>query len=55
MIGATIDITEQKAAEQDRRQSERQYRSLFNSMQEGVALHRLICSGGVPDNYIVLT
>jgi PAS domain S-box-containing protein len=54
MIGATIDITEQKAAEQDRRQSERQYRSLFNSMQEGVALHRLICSGGVPDNYIVL-
>jgi PAS domain S-box-containing protein len=54
MITATIDITERKAAERDRRQSERQYRSLFNSMQEGVALHRLIYSGGVPDNYIVL-
>jgi hypothetical protein len=29
-------------------------RSLFNSMQEGVALHKLIRSGGVPDNYILL-
>jgi PAS domain S-box-containing protein len=47
LITATIDITE-------RRQSERQYRSLFNSMQEGVALHRLLYSGGVPDNYILL-
>jgi PAS domain S-box-containing protein len=28
LISATIDITERKAAEQDRRQSERQYRSL---------------------------
>ena len=54
LISSTIDITERKAAERDRRQSERQYRSLFNSMQEGVALHKLICSGGVPDNYIVL-
>jgi len=47
MIGATIDITE-------RRQSERQYRSLFNSMQEGVALHKLIRSNGAPENYILL-
>jgi PAS domain S-box-containing protein len=54
MIGATIDITERKAAERDRLQSERQYRSLFNSMQEGVALHKLMGSNGVPDNYIVL-
>ena len=54
LISSTIDITERKAAERDRQNSERQYRSLFNSMQEGVALHRLICSGGVPDNYVVL-
>jgi hypothetical protein len=54
VISATIDITERKAAEHDRRQSERQYRSLFDSMQEGVALQRLICTGGVPDNYILL-
>jgi PAS domain S-box-containing protein len=47
MITTTIDITE-------RRQSERQYRSLFNSMQEGVALHKLIYSNGVPENYILL-
>ena len=52
--GFLIDITEQKAAERDRLQSERQYRSLFNSMQEGVALHKLMGSNGVPDNYIVL-
>jgi PAS domain S-box-containing protein len=54
LISSTIDITERKAAERDRRQSERQYRSLFNSMQEGVALHKLMGSNGVPDNYIVL-
>ena len=54
MITATIDITELKAAERERQHSERQYRSLFDSMQEGVALHRLICSGGVAGNYILL-
>ncbi len=54
MISSTIDITKRKAAERDRRQSEQQYRSLFNSMQEGVALHKLICSNGVPENYILL-
>ena len=47
MITTTIDITE-------RRHSERQYRLLFNSMQEGVALHKLIGSGGVPENYLLL-
>ena len=47
IISATIDITE-------RRHSERQYGSLFNSMQEGVALHKLIGSGGVPENYLLL-
>jgi PAS domain S-box-containing protein len=53
-ISATIDITELKAAERERQRSERQYRSLFNSMQEGVALHKLIRANGVPDNYILL-
>jgi hypothetical protein len=53
-ISATIDITERKAAERDRLHSERQYRSLFNSMHEGIALHRLVCSNGIPENYIVL-
>jgi hypothetical protein len=53
-ISATIDITERKAAERDRLHSERQYRSLFNSMHEGIALHRLACSNGIPENYILL-
>jgi hypothetical protein len=52
--GFIEDIAERKAAERDRRHSEQQYRSLFNSMQEGVALQRLIWSNGVPDNYILL-
>ncbi len=52
--GFLVDITEQKAAERDRRHSEQQYRSLFNSMHEGVALHKLMWSNGVPDNYTLL-
>jgi PAS domain S-box-containing protein len=47
MITSTIDITE-------RRRSERQYMSLFNSMQEGVALHKLIRANGAPQNYVLL-
>jgi PAS domain S-box-containing protein len=52
--GFTIDITELKAAERERQHSERQYMSLFNSMQEGVALHKLVRANGAPENYILL-
>jgi len=52
--GFLVDITARKVAERDRRHSEQQYRSLFNSMQEGVAMQKLIWSNGVPDNCILL-
>jgi PAS domain S-box-containing protein len=52
--GFLVDISEQKTAEQEKQHSELRYRSLFNSMQEGVAVHRLICANGVPDNYVLL-
>jgi two-component system cell cycle sensor histidine kinase/response regulator CckA len=45
--GFLVDLTERKTAEQ-------RYRSLFDSMHEGVAVHRLTFSGGVPDNYMLL-
>jgi PAS domain S-box-containing protein len=52
--GFLIDIGERKTAEQDRQHTERRYRSLFDSMHEGVAVYRLTSSGGVPDNYLLL-
>jgi PAS domain S-box-containing protein len=52
--GFLVDISDQKKAEQERQQHEQQYRSLFNSMQEGVAVHRLISSNGIPQTYVLL-
>ncbi|MGO9239906.1 MAG: PAS domain S-box protein [Bryobacteraceae bacterium] len=52
--GFLVDISDRKAAEQQKRHSEQQYRWLFNSMNEGVALHRLIRAAGAPENYILL-
>ena len=52
--GFLVDFSEQKRAEWEGRHSERRFRSLFDSMDEGVAVHRLIRSGGVADNYILL-
>ncbi len=46
VIGAVAvghDITEKKKAEEELRRSEVRYRSLFNSMTEGFALHEIIC------------
>ena len=40
----TRDITDRKQTEQKLKESEVRYRSLFESTQEGVALHRLICN-----------
>jgi PAS domain S-box-containing protein len=52
--GFLIDTTDLKRAEHDRQQSDKRYRSLFDSMHEGVAVHRLASSDGIPDNYILL-
>ncbi|WNZ28835.1 MAG: PAS domain-containing protein [Candidatus Bathyarchaeota archaeon] len=51
----SIDITEQKNAEQKIADSESMFRSLFMNMQEGVAIHELTYDiVGNPSNYIIL-
>jgi PAS domain S-box-containing protein len=52
--GFLIDISDRKEAEQERQHTEQRYRSLFDSMQEGVAIHKLIQAHGAPENYILL-
>lgn len=42
------NVSERKPAEELR------YRALYDSMHEGVALHKLMCSEGVPQNYRLL-
>ena len=52
--GFLVDISDRKKAEQERQQTEQQYRALFDSMLEGVAVHRLLPSGNTPGNYKLL-
>lgn len=51
-VGIVRDITERKNAEDRIRKSEEKYRSLFNKMLEGAALHEIICDdSGNPIDY----
>jgi two-component system cell cycle sensor histidine kinase/response regulator CckA len=52
--GFLVDTSAIRAAEQQRRETEQQYRSLFNSMHEGVAVHKILTRDGIPWNYAVL-
>ncbi|MFA6102571.1 MAG: PAS domain S-box protein [Victivallaceae bacterium] len=53
--GALQDITERKRTEEALRENEKKYGSLFNSMQEGFALHEIICdTSGKPIDYCFL-
>ncbi len=46
------EIVERRKAEQVIRENEEKYRSLFNSMTEGFALHEILCDhAGVPCDY----
>jgi PAS domain S-box-containing protein len=54
-LWAFIDITAQKRASDSLRESEDKFRSLYNAMTEGVALHELVLDGsGRPEDYILL-
>ncbi len=52
--GFLVDITGRKIAERERHQTEQRYKALFDSMQEGVAIHKLVYSGGASENYVLL-
>ena len=52
--GFLVDITDLKTAEQEKQHAEERYRALFDSMHEGVALHNLVRSNGIPEDYLLL-
>ncbi len=54
MLGVAVDITDLKKVEGDLRESEQKYFSLYNSMNEGVALNELVLNEqGVPADYVI--
>ena len=54
LVGFCMDITERKAGEEALLRSERQFRSLYESMNEGVAIYRLLHDDdGEPVDYVL--
>ncbi len=54
MVGINFDITHQKQLETALSQSMENFKSLYDNMDEGVALHELIFEDGKPVNYLLV-
>ena len=55
LLESFIDISERKEAEKKLRESEERYRTLYSTMQEGVAQYRMIYNAdGVPIDYEII-
>ncbi|MGZ8474272.1 MAG: sensor histidine kinase, partial [Candidatus Deferrimicrobiaceae bacterium] len=51
----TRDLTERRKVEEELQESERKFRTLFETMTEGVALHEVVCDeNGKPVDYRIL-
>ena len=54
-LAISRDITERKRAEENLRQSEKRYRTLYSSMNEGVAIHKVIYDkSDAPVDYVII-
>ena len=54
-LAISRDITERKKAEENIKQSEKRYRTLYSSMNEGVAIHKVIYDkSNTPMDYIII-
>ncbi len=54
LSGMFMDITERKKSERLLINSEKRYRTLYSSMNEGVAIHNLIYENNIPVNYKII-
>ncbi len=54
ILTALEDITEHKNMEQEIELSQAQFRTLYDNVDEGVALHRLIYTDGQPTDYMIV-